>query len=604
MPSTTVAAIHVNDGSAQRSEVRSITVDFSSKVYFSGGFPNAAAAFQLRRILDGTLVDLTATVASDATSVTLTFSGPGTDRASGLNGGAPSLEDGRYTLTVFASNVIGPDFLPLDGDGDGTPGGDFVSKPDEPGGGPGQWRLYRLFGDANGDGVIDLTDLAQFRTSYNTAAGNPAYVSYLDADVSGAIDTIDLAQFRSRYNVNVYTVLPPETFYVNPATGNDSNDGHTPLTAWKSWDKLVAAVADGTITGGAWVTNDGNPADLSTIATPADKQAWYAKYLAGDFQLTGAHIYLDTSEAPLQVTAPLQLPPGCEIQSATASLTDLEVNVPVPASETWAQPDPTNAPNVWGTTSGTDYQGTGLYEQLAGQWAQLLPIGYNGIIAANLAAAIPMLQQAPGSFWADPSTHRLYTHAIFGGDPNTDGMARQYVPAWAEIDSDQRVISLAGGVALRIGGDGGFGFDTTSAQAAGLTGVGSAEWGNISIIDSCQWSRAGKHTFSAVGNLSSGLTIFRNDRAEEGPGAVFIGYWTHFVDYTSFSGTGSIMTIYDGDSTINGWANVDLPGGSDADPTYLSLIAHSNDSTQSFSERLIENCNFGGTISLGGPETA
>ena len=64
------------------------------------------------------------------------------------------------------------------------------------------------------------------------------------------------------------------------------------------------------------------------------------------------------------------------------------------------------------------------------------------------------------------------------------------------------------------------------------------------------------------------------------------------------------MSIYDGDVTVNGWANVNAPGGSDADPTYLALIAHSNDSTPSFSKRLIENCNFGGTVSLGGPETA
>src|SRR5438105_447679 len=62
LPSTTVTAVHVNDGSAQRSEVRSIAVDFSSKVFFSGGNPGAVNAFQVRRILDGSIVGLTATV--------------------------------------------------------------------------------------------------------------------------------------------------------------------------------------------------------------------------------------------------------------------------------------------------------------------------------------------------------------------------------------------------------------------------------------------------------------------------------------------------------------------------------------------------------------
>jgi hypothetical protein len=64
------------------------------------------------------------------------------------------------------------------------------------------------------------------------------------------------------------------------------------------------------------------------------------------------------------------------------------------------------------------------------------------------------------------------------------------------------------------------------------------------------------------------------------------------------------MSIYDGDRTVNGWANVGSPGGSDAAPSYLSLIAHTNDATPSFSERLVENCHLGGTVFLGGPETA
>jgi hypothetical protein len=601
VPTTTVSTILVNDGTVQRSEVRSINVAFSNQVTFTGGASNAASAFQLRRVMDGTLVGLTATVTNvgGQTAVKLTFTGAGTDPESDLNSPSPSLEDGKFTLTVFANDVTGPDGLALDGDRDGNPGGDYVSPNDTLGGSSGQLHLYRLFGDANGDGVVDQTDLGQFRSSFNASTGNPAYLSYLDADNSGVIDQLDLGQFRTRFNANVFAVPPPPTFYVNPATGNDLNDGRTPQTAWKTWDKLVSAVADGTITGGAWVTTNGAPADLSTIPTTAGKQAWYAQYLAGQIEVTGAHIYIDTTEAPLQVTAPLILPPGCEIESATSSLTNLEVNVPMPASEVWAQPDAVNDPNVWGTTSDTNYHWTGLYEQMDGQWAQLQPIA-----SPNLTQALPALQSIAGSFWVDPATNRLYTHAIAGGNPNTDGIQRQYVPEWVEANSNNRVVELRSGIALRIGGDGGFGFDSVTGEAQGINGVGSGEWGNISIIDSCEWSRAGKHTFSAVGNLSSGLTVFHDDTAEEGPGGISIVYWTHFADYTSFSGTGSIMTIYDGDSTVNGTANVDRPGGSDADPTYLALIAHSNDATQSFSERLIENCNFGGTVSLGGPETA
>jgi hypothetical protein len=513
VPTATVASVQVNDGSAQRSEVRSITVTFSDQVFFANN--DVAAAFTLRQAASGVDVGLSATLSMNGqgqTVTTLTFSGAGTDPVSAQNGGAPSLADGQYTLTIFSS-AVSDQTGPLDGAG--AIGTNYVSPADLPGGGPGELGLFRLFGDTDGDGIVDQVDLGQFRSTFNASVGNPSYLPYLDADNSGSVDQVDLGQFRSRFNANVFSVAPPTDFYVNPATGNDANNGLTPATAWKTWARLVAAVADGTITGGEWVTSAGGAADISTIPTNADKTAWYAAYLAGQMQVTGAHIFIDTSEAPLQVTSLLVLPPGCEIESATDALTNLEVNVPIPATEVWAQPDAADDPNVWGTTSTTDYHWTGLYEQMSGQWAQLYPIGA-GSIANTLAEALPQLQATPGSFWVDPTTNQLYTHAIAGGDPNTDGVARQYVPEWAETDSNDRVVEVTGGIALRIGGDGGFGFDPLTGQANGINGIGSGEWNNISIIDSCQWSRAGKHTFSAVGSnqIAIGFVVFRDDRAE------------------------------------------------------------------------------------------
>ena len=101
-----MSGLQVNDGTAQRSEVRSITVTFSGPVTFAGGNANAAAAFQLNHVQTGSNVALSAAVATDAqgrTVVTLTFSGGG-DRPghAPCNGGVPSLADGRYQLTIFA----------------------------------------------------------------------------------------------------------------------------------------------------------------------------------------------------------------------------------------------------------------------------------------------------------------------------------------------------------------------------------------------------------------------------------------------------------------------------------------------------------------------
>jgi predicted outer membrane repeat protein len=205
VPLTGVSTVVIGGGTAQRSEVRSLTINFADKVTFAGGDANAAAAFQLTHVQTGANVVLSAAVSTDAkgrTVVTLGFSGSETDPVSALNGGAPSLADGRYTLTIFANSVTGPGGLALDGNGDGAAGGDYVSPADTFGGTG--LHLYRLFGDASGDGVVDATDLGQFRSTFNANNSQANYLAYLDADNSGSVDAQDLGQFRSRFNANVF----------------------------------------------------------------------------------------------------------------------------------------------------------------------------------------------------------------------------------------------------------------------------------------------------------------------------------------------------------------------------------------------------------------
>ena len=76
-PPVTVASVRVNDGSAQRSSVRSLTVGFSGVVTLEPG------AFEVARA-DGTLVDLlvSTTVVAGQTVATITFTGHGLSTAS------------------------------------------------------------------------------------------------------------------------------------------------------------------------------------------------------------------------------------------------------------------------------------------------------------------------------------------------------------------------------------------------------------------------------------------------------------------------------------------------------------------------------------------
>src|SRR5262249_43537256 len=110
-PLATVEGVVVNDGSAQRSLVTGLTVTFTGLVALDAG------AFELRR-QDGSPVELavTTTQANGRTVALLSFSG------AGLIGG--SLADGNYTLAVRGGLIRDAFGRDLDGDGDGTPGGD------------------------------------------------------------------------------------------------------------------------------------------------------------------------------------------------------------------------------------------------------------------------------------------------------------------------------------------------------------------------------------------------------------------------------------------------------------------------------------------------
>jgi len=133
---------------------------------------NPANAFQLKRNSDNAIVSLNAAVSSN--SVTLTFT------AGPVN--ATSLADGRYTLTILAAQAPN-----LDGNGDGLVGDNFVQVGDLTN------KLFRLFGDSNGDGIVNGTDFLQFRLSF--LGTNPTF----DFDGDGQVSGIDFLQFRLRF---------------------------------------------------------------------------------------------------------------------------------------------------------------------------------------------------------------------------------------------------------------------------------------------------------------------------------------------------------------------------------------------------------------------
>jgi Putative Ig domain len=172
----TVMSAVINDGSAQRSMVKSLTVTFSTVVTFSSG------AFALLDKTTGKKValDVATLQVGNQTKAVLTFPA--------FRVRPYSLDDGQYALTVYGNLIHGLYGQALDGDGNGTPGGNYVDA------------FFRLFGDSNGDGVVNGTDLSAFQSTLLRRAGDPKFLGIFDYNGDGIIDlATDNAMFMLRY---------------------------------------------------------------------------------------------------------------------------------------------------------------------------------------------------------------------------------------------------------------------------------------------------------------------------------------------------------------------------------------------------------------------
>ena len=101
------------------------------------------------------------------------------------------MADGRYTFTALASQISGAG-IALDGNGDGVAGDDYALVGD-----PATNKLFRLFGDANGDGTVAASDFILFRQMFGGAS------TIFDFSGDGTVSANDFAQFRLRFGGSI-----------------------------------------------------------------------------------------------------------------------------------------------------------------------------------------------------------------------------------------------------------------------------------------------------------------------------------------------------------------------------------------------------------------
>jgi hypothetical protein len=153
-----VTLITFDDGTIQRSHVRSIDVYFDRAVNFIG---KLGAAFTVAGE-SGVVIETPEITSASPTSVRLTFPG------------GASLADGKYSLTIHSGSI-----------GNGLFGGDYTLT------------FHRLFGDSDGDADVDAIDFVAFRFAY----GSNSWV--FDSNGDGLVNAIDFIQFRTRFGISL-----------------------------------------------------------------------------------------------------------------------------------------------------------------------------------------------------------------------------------------------------------------------------------------------------------------------------------------------------------------------------------------------------------------
>lgn len=196
-PPPSVSTVVPNGGGVQRSNVYSIVVTFSEAVTFSGPVVNAFTLTRANAPLTATeqpgvngKVNIVATPATGPTNtVTLTFATTGVEPIFGVNNVYPtppnsfvgySLPDGTYNLAIDGSQITGG-------------GGNMANYSQTGSSGSGD-KLFRLFGDLNGDGAVSNSDFNAFKVAFASGV-NVAFDYNNDGDVANN----DFNQLKTRF---------------------------------------------------------------------------------------------------------------------------------------------------------------------------------------------------------------------------------------------------------------------------------------------------------------------------------------------------------------------------------------------------------------------
>lgn len=344
-----------------------------------------------------------------------------------------------------------------------------------------------------------------------------------------------------------------KTWYVNPATGSDANDGGSPNQAWQTVSKL-------------------NDEMLYT--------GIFSKYHQSSS--AGDTIVIDTSAAPL------------DLAGTNLLFRSHAINVRAATGQTWIdiKTHKTLANASFSKTGGY----TNIYEIADTQANTVLWEDDKWLAKPNtgtLATALTYLDANPGSFYTDGT--KMYVHPTGSTNPVTDGKvydrSRDYsavgieaIGLWCRNYDVRNIRSGKTCMAVAATGDG-----------IGAYGIGDANFsstGAVNRLQDCYLSYCSKHAYGFVtGNTNEDLTI-ENCQGEQ---CTPYGSMTVFVSYKG-SGTGNIHRYRN--CTVE--KSIGLIGSTAGVSNYAGdFYSHNLGGANNFTLFEFDNCDMAGAVGGG-----
>ena len=279
----------MENGLTERSYVDQLTFEFSEPVTSTEAVPMTLTDFGTA----GNLDDAVALTASQFqwSSVPGTGNSVLTWSLESFAGGASSLPDGYYQLTLPSGTITDANGTPLDGTGNGQAGGDYVAD------------FFVLQGDVNGDGVVDNNDMLAVDAVLGSRPGSSNWDPNADLTRAGTVTTSDRIIVYQNLGDSITLPTTEETSLVAalPASlPGWSFDGSTNLAATNS---LPSGSPVNGITfdagAGAFVVG-GNAVELSGGIT---NQSPNTQTIKVPLTLTGGNQTIDTGSGNVTIAA-------------------------------------------------------------------------------------------------------------------------------------------------------------------------------------------------------------------------------------------------------------------------------------------------------------